>query len=103
MAYVNADTPQISTAAILKDSAPVSKDVPQVSGVEFDDYAHRDISVVDLLSGMENMGFQASRYLFGFLDNINPYRNLKKLLFTVEKTNNRAVAHKLPFARLTAA
>ena len=62
MAQHSSETPQKSTAAVLKDSAPVSDDVPQVRGIEFNDYTGQDISVIDLLSGMENMGFQASKY-----------------------------------------
>ena len=62
MAQAHLETPQKSTAAVLKDSAPVSGDVPQVSGIIFDNYTGKDISVIDLLSGMENMGFQASEY-----------------------------------------
>ena len=54
------DAPETSTAAILKDSAPVPDGIPRVSGIDFDDYEGRDVSVVELLAGMENMGFQAS-------------------------------------------
>ena len=61
MAQNHHDAPQKSTAAILKDSAPVPDGIAQVSGIDFNDYAGRDISVLDLLSGMENMGFQASK------------------------------------------
>ena len=57
-------TPQKSTKAILKDSAPVPDGVPQVSGIDFDGYEDRDMNVIDLLSSMENMGFQASAYFF---------------------------------------
>lgn len=58
----NNPTSQKSVEAILKDSAPIPKGVPQVSGIEFDDYKDRDITVTDLVSSMENMGFQASEH-----------------------------------------
>lgn len=52
--------PTLSTDAVLKPSAPVPTDAPQVSGIEFDDYADRDITVAELVSNMSAMGFQAS-------------------------------------------
>ncbi len=61
MASNHLQPPQKSTAAILKDSIPIADDVPQVSGIDFNKHAGQDISVLDLLSGMENMGFQASK------------------------------------------
>ena len=60
MARNSVEMPVKSTAAILKNSAPVSDGVPQVSGIDFDRHMDQDISVNDLLSGMESMGFQAS-------------------------------------------
>lgn len=52
--------PTLSTDAVLKPSAPIPTGVHEVSGVEFNDYADRDITVADLVSNMTNMGFQAS-------------------------------------------
>ncbi len=61
MAQSNQNPPPTSTAAILKDSAPVPDDIPQVSGIDFNNHVGQDVSVIDLLAGMENMGFQASK------------------------------------------
>ena len=55
----NAQAPTLSTDAVLRPSAPVSEDVHEVSGIEFNDYKDRDITVAELVSGMANMGFQA--------------------------------------------
>ena len=52
--------PTLSTDAVLKPSAPVPTGVQEVSGVDFNDYADHDITVVELVSNMTNMGFQAS-------------------------------------------
>lgn len=54
------ELPQKSTEAVLKDSAPIPDDVPEVGGIDFDDYKDHDMTVTELLLGMENMGFQAS-------------------------------------------
>ena len=54
------ELPQKSTEAVLKDSAPIPDNVPEVGGIDFDDYKDRDMTVTELLLGMENMGFQAS-------------------------------------------
>lgn len=67
IAQKHLDNAEKSTEAILKDSAPVPDGVPQVSGVEFDNFNDHDITVLDLLSSMENMGFQASQYPFAVL------------------------------------
>lgn len=56
----NTEAPTLSTNAVLKPSAPIPTDVHQVSGVEFNDYAHRDITVAELVANMTDMGFQAS-------------------------------------------
>lgn len=62
MAPTNANNPAptLSTDAVLKPSAPVPNGVHQVSGIEFNDYTDRDITVAELVSNMTNMGFQAS-------------------------------------------
>ncbi|KAM0805304.1 Deoxyhypusine synthase [Usnea florida] len=59
-AKTNIEAPIISTDAVLRPSAPVPTNVQQVSGVDFNDYPDRDITVVELVSNMTNMGFQAS-------------------------------------------
>ncbi|CAD6575472.1 MAG: Deoxyhypusine synthase [Alectoria sarmentosa] len=56
----NSQAPTLSTDAVLKPSAPVPHGVQQVSGIEFNDYADRDITVAEMVSNMTNMGFQAS-------------------------------------------
>ncbi|CAF9942693.1 Deoxyhypusine synthase, partial [Imshaugia aleurites] len=59
----NQPTPQaptLSTDAVLKPSAPVPTNAQPVSGVEFNDYPNRDITVAELVSNMTNTGFQAS-------------------------------------------
>lgn len=56
----NSQAPTLSTDAVLKPSAPVPNGVHQVSGIEFNDYADRDITVAEMVSNMTNMGFQAS-------------------------------------------
>lgn len=56
----NNSIPSSAAAAVLVQSAPVPDDVRKVSGVEFNDYADRDITVAELVSNMATMGFQAS-------------------------------------------
>lgn len=46
--------------AVLKASDPVPQDAVAVKGLDFDDFAGRNISVADMVSGMAKMGFQAS-------------------------------------------
>ncbi|KAH8697817.1 putative deoxyhypusine synthase [Talaromyces proteolyticus] len=52
--------PFSATAAVLLPSAPVPDDAQKVRGVDFNDYADRDITVAELVSNMATMGFQAS-------------------------------------------
>ena len=52
--------PSLSTDAVLKASAPVPKGVQEVSGVDFNNYKDRDITVAELVSQMTTTGFQAS-------------------------------------------
>ncbi|KAF6231297.1 hypothetical protein HO173_010440 [Letharia columbiana] len=56
----NTQAPTLSTDAVLKPSAPVPADVHEVSGIEFNDYAGRDVTVAELVSDMTTTGFQAS-------------------------------------------
>lgn len=51
-------TPSLATDAVLKPSVAMSDDAVPVSGIDFD--KQPNISAVDLVSGMTNMGFQAS-------------------------------------------
>ena len=52
--------PSVATEAVLKPSEPVAAGMREVDGIDFDDYAGRDITVAELVAGMTNMGFQAS-------------------------------------------
>ncbi|KAI9665257.1 MAG: Deoxyhypusine synthase [Trizodia sp. TS-e1964] len=52
--------PASATAAVLIESAPMPAGSKQVKGIDFDDFAGRNISVDELVAGMANMGFQAS-------------------------------------------
>ena len=57
---INEPAPAEATTAVLKPSDPVAEGAQKVSGINFDDHAHRDITVSELVAGMANMGFQAS-------------------------------------------
>ena len=52
--------PSLATGAVLKPSEPIAAGMREVDGIDFDDYAGRDITVCELVAGMTNMGFQAS-------------------------------------------
>lgn len=56
----NDQTSAQQTDAVLVPSQPVPEGIAQISGIEFDDYKNRDITVSEMLEGMTNMGFQAS-------------------------------------------
>lgn len=56
----NGAAPTAVTDAVLKPSNPVPDGAIPVEGVEFGKFAHRNISVSELVDGMANMGFQAS-------------------------------------------
>jgi deoxyhypusine synthase len=55
-----ASAPSLATDAVLKPSAPVSEDAQRVRGIDFNNYAGRDVTVAEMISGMANMGFQAT-------------------------------------------
>ena len=55
----NGDVPIISHEAVLKPSAQVPEGVPAVSGIEFNNYKSKNITAIELVSKMTNMGFQA--------------------------------------------
>ncbi|KAF2086853.1 Deoxyhypusine synthase [Saccharata proteae CBS 121410] len=55
-----AQAPSGATDAVLKPSDPVPDGVQEVRGVEFNDYADRNITAEELVAGMAQMGFQAS-------------------------------------------
>ena len=52
--------PALATDAVLKQSEPIAAGMREVDGIDFDDYAGRDMTVAELVAGMTNMGFQAS-------------------------------------------
>lgn len=52
--------PSEATDAVLKASDPVPDGAQEVRGIEFDEYRGRNITVVEMISGMATMGFQAS-------------------------------------------
>lgn len=52
--------PEVSAEAVLKPSDPVPENWEEVGGVEFNQYAGRDITVYEMLSSMERIGFQGS-------------------------------------------
>ena len=52
--------PSLASNAVLKPSDPVAPSMREVDGIDFEDYAGRDITVSELVAGMTNMGFQAS-------------------------------------------
>lgn len=52
--------PTLASESVLKQSEPVAAGMREVDGIDFDDYVGRDITVSELVTGMTNMGFQAS-------------------------------------------
>ncbi len=52
--------PSGAADAVLKPSDPVPENWKQVRGIEFNDFEGRDVTVTDLLEGMERIGFQGS-------------------------------------------
>ncbi|KAF2203707.1 DS-domain-containing protein [Delitschia confertaspora ATCC 74209] len=52
--------PSGATDAVLKPSEPVPEGAKQVQGIDFNDYAQRNITVEELVRGMGTMGFQAT-------------------------------------------
>ena len=57
----NGQAPSISREAVMKPSVPVPEDVPEVKGIEWNDYTRQDVDITaaDLVANMANMGFQA--------------------------------------------
>ena len=52
--------PAIASDAVLKPSDPISEGAREIRGINFDDFREREMTVKDMVSGMANMGFQAS-------------------------------------------
>ncbi|KAL8700946.1 MAG: hypothetical protein Q9224_000729 [Gallowayella concinna] len=59
-AHDGAQAPQGATGAVLRSSAPVSPNSRVVSGIEFNDYRNKPMTVEAMVDHMTNMGFQAS-------------------------------------------
>lgn len=55
-----AAAPSGATDAVLKPSEPVPADAKEVRGIDFNQYAHRSITVEELIAGYSTMGFQAT-------------------------------------------
>jgi deoxyhypusine synthase len=56
----NEETPSVAKDAVFKVSESVPDDAREVQGIDFNRYTDRNITVDELLSGMTNMGFQAT-------------------------------------------
>lgn len=54
------EKPSLAADSVLKPSDPIPSSSVQVDGLDFNQYAGRDITVAEMLSSMTNMGFQAS-------------------------------------------
>ena len=57
---LNGTPPSGATDAVLKVSDPVPEDATPVDGLDFEKFADRNVTVAELVTGMTNMGFQAS-------------------------------------------
>lgn len=57
---LNDTAPPGATDAVLKPSGPVPESAIPVEGLDFEKYAGRNMSAVEMVAGMTNMGFQAS-------------------------------------------
>jgi deoxyhypusine synthase len=56
----NGNAPSSATNAVLKPSDPVPEGAAAVQGLEFDDYASRDVSAAELVDRMLHTGFQST-------------------------------------------
>jgi len=52
--------PSAATEAVLKPSESMPQGSKQVQGIDFDQYRERRMTVEELVTGMANMGFQAT-------------------------------------------
>lgn len=57
---LNGTAPSGATDAVLKPSDPVPEGAIPVQGLDFNEYADRNITVAELVDNMSDMGFQAS-------------------------------------------
>lgn len=58
--YQNGTAPSGATDAVLKPSDPVPENAIPVKGLDFDDFAGRNITAAELVENMAQMGFQAT-------------------------------------------
>jgi deoxyhypusine synthase len=56
----NGQAPSTAQDAVLKPSEFATEGVQEISGVDFNKYADRNITVAELVDSMANMGFQAT-------------------------------------------
>lgn len=59
-AVADGQAPDAAQNAVLKPSEFATDGAQQISGVDFNNYADRDITVAELVESMANMGFQAT-------------------------------------------
>ena len=52
--------PSTAADAVLKASAPVPPGAKKVQGIDFSDFAGKDITVAEMIAAMADTGFQAS-------------------------------------------
>jgi hypothetical protein len=57
---VDGSAPVAVQDAVLKPSEFVSEGAQQISGIDFNKYTNRNITVAELVDSMSNMGFQAT-------------------------------------------
>ena len=57
---LNGTAPDGATQAVLKPSDPVPESAVPVKGLDFDAFKARNVTVAELVDGMQHMGFQAS-------------------------------------------
>lgn len=57
---VNSNAPAAAQDAVLKPSEFVTEGAQKISGVDFNKYRDRNITVAELVGSMSNMGFQAT-------------------------------------------
>ena len=57
---LNMAAPAQATDAVLKPSDPIAEGAVRVTGIDFDDYGERPITVEEMVKGMGSMGFQAT-------------------------------------------
>lgn len=54
------DVPQLATSSVLKPSSALPDGTREIKGIDFNQHADKDLTVVELMASMATMGFQAS-------------------------------------------